>query len=335
MEQNTNVITENNLGNIRIFCCGGAGIGVGKYFEPERNKANPGYAKLSPVYMDTSTASNFGVPAESFYQLPEAAGSGGVRKYNGPDIIRYTGEMLQKFPGLDHNIVIHSTTGGSGSVMGPSIASELLAQGKSVIVFAIGGDETLNYIQNTVATMESYENIANLREKPIVLQYLQNEVDGTIEQVDAKIHLAVSCLTVLYSGQNRNLDNRDLFNWLHFNEVTSYGPQVGVLSIHQGELHLAKDANLVSVATLNKDLNGTRVGHPVEFQRVGVPTNIVADHDPLKFPLHFAITDGYLDLVMKGLRKQVADYTVKAGARVVRNKLSDGTKKAAANGMVF
>lgn len=331
----------NTLGKINIFCAGGAGIGIGKYFELERGKKNAGYAEVNPVYMDTSKASTFDVPAEYFYQLPEANGSGGKRSHNGADIVKYTGEMLQKFPLGDINIVIHSATGGSGSVMGPSIVSEALNQGKSVIAFVIGGDDTKNYIENCIGTLESYEGIVEAREKPIVLQFLQNGVDGTIEEIDQKVHLAISCLTALYSSQNKNLDQRDLHNWLHFDEVTTYEPQVGVLSIHQEKMVIG-DVNLISVATLNTDLNNTKVGQPVEFQRVGVPVHIVEheaslpiDKRALSFPLHFAVADGFLDTVVKGLRKQVADYEQRESARVVKNKLSDGTKKRASNGLVF
>jgi hypothetical protein len=324
----------NNLGKLRIYACGGAGIGIGKYFEPERGSRTAGYAELDPVYMDTSKASTFGVPSEHFYQLPEANGSGGVRRYNGADIVKYTGEMLQKFPLADVNIIIHSTTGGSGSVMGPSIASEALAQGKTAIVFSIGGDDTKNYIVNTIGTMESYEGIVETREKSIVLQYLQNGIDGTIEEVDAKVHLMVSCLTVLFSGQNKNLDARDLVNVFHPENVTSFAPQVGVLSIHREKLNLGSDVNLMTVATLNNDLNNTKLDRPVEFQRVGVPVHPGADQD-MRFPLHFVVADGFLDTVMKSLRKQLADYETREGARVVKNKLSNGTTKKTSNGLVF
>lgn len=323
----------NTLGKLRVFCCGGAGIGIGKYFELERGKKNVGFAELDPVYMDTSKASTFGVPSEHFYQLPDANGSGGKRSFNGADIVKYTGEMLQRFPLADHNIVIHSATGGSGSVMGPSIVSEALSQGKSVIVFVIGGDDTLQFIKNSIGTLESYEGIVEVREKPVVLQFLQNGVDGTIEQVDQKVHLAISCLTALYSGQNKNLDFRDLYNWLHFDEVTSYAPQVGVLSIHQEKL-VIDDANLISVATLNTDLNNTKVGQPVEYQRVGVPVGADTEED-MKFPLHFAVADGFLHTVVKRLRKQVDEYEQRMAARVVKNKLSDGATKKASNGLVF
>lgn len=242
--------------------------------------------------------------------------------------------MLQAFPPAQFNIVIHSTTGGSGSVMGPSIASELLSQGKVVIVFAVGGDDTKNYITNTIGTLASYEGIVDVNEAPIILQYLQNGKDGTIEEVDSKIQLAISCLTVLFSGQNKNLDSRDIFNWANFNKVTSFAPQVGVLSIHQSELKIS-DVNLISVATLNTDLNNTKIQHPVEFQRVGVPTNVIADKAPLSFPLHFAIADGFLDTVMKNLRAQEEDFAKRQSARVVRNQLGSSGGKRAANGLVF
>lgn len=323
----------NTLGKLRIYNCGGAGIGIGKYFELERGKQNEGYAEIDPVYMDTSKASTFGVPSEHFYQLPDANGSGGKRSFNGADIVKYTGEMLQRFPLAEHNIVIHSATGGSGSVMGPSIVSEALAQGKSVIVFVIGGDDTLQFVKNCIGTLESYEGIVEVREKPVVLQFLQNGVDGTIEEVDSKVHLAISSLSVLYSGQNKNLDFRDLHNWLHFDEVTSYAPQVGVLSIHQQKL-VIDDANLISVATLNADLNNTKIGQPVEYQRVGVPMHEDCDKD-MKFPLHFAVADGFLHTVVKRLRTQASEYEQRQAARVVKNKLSDGSAKKASNGLVF
>jgi len=321
--------------SIRIYACGGAGIGVGRYFESDRAKVLPGHSVLHPAYIDTSTASFYDLPEEHFYILPDAAGSGGVRKFNGQDIITHTGEILQKFPPLEYNIVISSTTGGSGSVLGPSILSELLDRDIPVMVFAIGSDDTMQYITNTINTMLSFEHISKTRNKPVVMTYLQNGKNGTVEQVDDAIRMAISCLTVLFSGQNKNLDSRDIYNWLNFHNVTTYTPQVGVLDVHRHEVSLV-DANLISVLTINKDLNDTKLDVPVEYQRVGVPVNIEPkDAESMKFPLHFTITDGYVDTVMKSLKNQLTDYETKSKSRVIKNKLADGSENVAENGLVF
>jgi hypothetical protein len=326
---------------IAIYGTGGAGIGITKYFEADRAKRIPGYASLHPVYLDTSKASTFGVPEQHFYHLEKepgetADGSGGVRSEHGSTIIEYTREILQRFKPKKWNIVVHSTTGGSGSVMGPSIVSELLAMGQNVIVFTVGGDDTLNYIKNTISVLSGYGSMAELRERPVVLRYLQNGLDGTIEDVDRKIQLDISCLAVLLSGQNKNLDSRDIANVLDFSRkgVTSYGPQVAVLHIQQGKLEIG-DRSIISLATLNDSLNNTRVSQPVEFQRVGVPMYVNEEQKDLKFPLHYAITDGFVDIVMRNLRKQRDEFALKADSRVVRNKLTTGKEKVAANGLVF
>lgn len=323
-----------NKAGIRVYAAGGGGLGICKYFEHDRNKDIPGFANLHTVYMDTSPASKVGVPEEHFFQLPEANGSGGVRAQNGPEIMRYTGEILQRFPAMQHNIFVHSTGGGSGAVLSASIASKLLAEGKSVIIFCVGSDDTLQYIKNSIAAMETFDNIARLRKEGAVIRYLQNGVDGAIEEVDAEVRSMIASLAVLYSGENRNLDDRDLHNWTHFTNVTSFESQVGVLSIHRGEIKLPDDSNIISVITLNKDLNNTRIDRPVEYQRVGVP-NDYQDLTQTDQPVHYVISDGHLDAVLKRLRKQKQDYEVKAGARVIRNKLSDGNSPMEDNGIVF
>lgn len=204
----------------------------------------------------------------------------------------------------------------------------------TVIIFCVGSDDTLQYIKNSIAAVETCDNIARLRKEGAVVRYMQNGVDGTIEQVDTEIRNMIASLAVLYSGENKNLDERDLHNWTHFTNVTSFEPQVGVLSIHKGDIALPEGTNIISVITLNKDLNDTRINQPVEYQRVGVPDDY-QDLAGTDKPTHFVISDGYLDTVMKRLRKQKADYEIKASARVVRNKLSDGNSPMEDNGLVF
>lgn len=328
---------------ITVYCCGGAGIGIGKYFEAERKKSSTGYARIAPVYMDSSKASTFGVQEEYFYHLPGkendlAGGSGGVRGENAEMIIEHTREILQKFPPADYSILIHSSTGGSGSMFGPSIASELLRQGKTVIVFVVSSDDTLQFLENTIGTMASYDSIADVRQRGVVMKYLQNGKDGTVEEVDTKVHVMISMLMVMLSGQNRNLDGQDVSNMFNFSKVTSFKPQVAILTIHHGKMEAGSDS-LISAITLNDSLNDTRLPQPVEYQRVGVPHLLAPPAEGQRpifnFPLNYVLTDGYLDTVMKDLRRQVKEYNNTAASRVIRNKLSTGEEVKASNGMVW
>lgn len=337
----TNITQDLEYDDIAIFCPGGAGIGVGKYFESDRAKEIPGYARVHPYYMDTSKASKYGVPEKYFYHLEaapgeDAEGSGGIRSEHGNAIIQRTQEILQKFPPKKWNIVVHSGAGGSGSVMGPSIVSELLAMGQHVVVFVIGADDTFNFIKNTISVLSGYSSTTTLRERGLVLRYLHNGVDGTIEEVDQQIQQDISCLAVLFSGQNRNMDTRDVYNVFDFARkgVTTFSPQVGVLHIGKGKLDLG-NRNIITLATLNDSLNNTRVDYPVEFQRVGVPMFVNGEEKKMKYPLNFAVIDGFLDVVVKKLRKQKNEFESRAAGRVVRNNLATGKEKVAANGVVF
>lgn len=336
-----NNVTTQQLGEITVYCGGGAGIAIGKYFEADRNKTIQGHAAMRLYYMDTSKASNFGVPEQYFYHLGNATGedtdgSGGIRSEHGETIGEHAKEILQKFPPADASILISSTTGGSGCNYIQALASELLAQGKLVFIFHVGSDDTLNYIKNTISTLAGYPNIAKLRGMPVILSYFQNGKDGTAEEVDEAIRSEIACLTVLFSRQNRNMDSRDLYHWANFSRrgVTSFEPQVAVLKIGRGKVP-ASDQSLISLATLSNSLNDTKADRPVEFQRVGIPMYDLTEDQLKGYPLHFGIFDGFMDTVMKDMKKQRDDFALKAAGRVIRNNLTSDSGKVSANGMVY
>lgn len=338
-----NNVTTQKIGVMTAYCGGGAGISIGKYFENDREAVIEGHAIMRPYYMDTSKASNYGVPEEFFFHLGDATGdeetdgSGGLRSTHGPEISERTKEILERFPPGDVSICLSSTTGGSGCSYAQAIASELLARGKTVFIFHVLADDTLNYIKNTISTLAGYPNIAKLRNAPPVLRVLQNGVDGTTEEVDEIIRQEISCLSVLFSRQNRNMDSRDLANWANFSRkgVTSFAPQVAVLHIGKGKL---PDVNqpLISLATLSDSLNNTRVDVPVEFQRVGLPNFTLSDNRQMSYPLHFGIYDGQIDTIVKKMIKLRDEFALKASGRIVRNTMPDTVGGTVAdNGMVY
>ena len=327
-------------GQVRIYSAGGCGIGIVSYFEQDRGKTQEGSASLHPVYVDTSRSALIGkdIANEHFYKLEgddgQVDGSGGLRGDNAAGITERNLEILQAFPPMDLNIIVSSASGGSGAVFAYSLARELIARDKVVVCLLVGADDSRQQIENTTKALVSYENIVHEFEKPLVVHYTQNGRDGTVAEVDKRIRDVIATLTMLFSRQNEKLDSRDLYNWVNFNRVTSYAPQVGVLSIHKGQVKTTNES-LISVVTLNPDMENTKLDQPVDYQRVGIPTFIKEELYAGQYPIHYAITDGFLDGVVKDLRKQTKEYVSNAAARVVRNKLSDGTETKTKTGLVI
>lgn len=332
------------IGQVRIFGVGGCGINIAHYFEEDRGTQQPGVAEAHITYVDTSlSAIPTNVSAEHFYKLQgadgETDGSGGKRSHNAEDIMERNKEILHKHPPLDLTIIVGSMTGGSGSVFANALADELMAQDKPVVVLGVGDDATLQFVKNTISSLTSYHNYAEKHGRPISVVYRHNGEDGTISEVNAHMHKIISTLLVLFSRQNRLLDSRDLYNALNFNQVTSFKPQVGLLSVNFGDLNIG-DEQLISLLTLSSNLDNTRVSQLVEYQRVGLAEKFIeADGGRSLFkddiPVHIAITDGYLDKVMSKLKKLKKKHEDNAAQRTVRNRLGDDKLKTTASGLAL
>ncbi len=335
-------MTEANKGTTKIFACGGAGINLGKAFEPMRAKNTPLFSTLEICYLDTSPANlqDPSLPRDSIYRIPGVNGSGQVRKENAEKIFAHAPQMLEKHRPAKSNIVIHSLSGGSGSVIGPALVSEMLAAGENVVVITIGEDDTVKHMENTHMSIMSYMSIAAQNEKPVIAAYFQNSNLTPEADVNKAINQLVTALTVLYSGENIGMDDRDLFNWLNYNAVTRFGPQLSLLSVFEGTDVGQNIGDIISVVTLATSDGPSAVGQLVEYQKVGrLPVHGDEVDSPVHMaaPIHFVTSDGVWGDVFSKLDAQLTDYNRKAAARVPQLSQADLLKKgpaAAKNGVM-
>lgn len=335
-------MTEAIKGTTKIYACGGAGINVAKVFEPMRGKITAMFSVLDICYLDTSPANlqDPTLPRDSIYRIPGVNGSGQVRKENAEKIFAHAPQMLEKHRPAKNNIVIHSLSGGSGSVIGPALVAEMLAAGESVVVITIGEDDTVKHMENTHMSIMSYMNIAAQNEKPVIAAYFQNSNLTPEADVNKGINQLVTALTVLYSGENIGMDERDLFNWLNFNAVTRFGPQLSLLSVFEGTDVGTNIGDIISVVTLATTDGPSAVGQLIEYQKVGrLPVKGDEADSPVHMsaPIHFVTSDGIWGDVFSKLDTQLADYNRKAAARVPQLSQSELLKKgpaAAKNGVM-
>lgn len=335
---------------VNIYGCGGVGCNITSLLEPARNKDVLGFAKYNLCYVDTSKSNLIRkkINMEDVFLFEDMDGSGKIRKENHKAISANTKAILQKFKPTEFNIIVHSAAGGSGSVLAPAIASELLKSGKEVIVIAIGAFGSVIEVENTTKTLQTYEAISELREKNVNLVYLQNSTTTNDEQqVNAQAVQLISMLLGLLSGEHEQLDTADLKTWLNHNKVTNSAPCINNVLIgygqelkpyHAGDHFVIEEP--IAVATLaTRDMN-TRYNHTPSLKFEGyVPSEWkTGDANGLTTikdePIHFCVVEDKMESIYKTLSNFLKDLREAESSRVRRKSIL-GDADTTEDGMVL
>lgn len=325
-------------GIVRLYACGGGGINIGLLLERYRDSNSAGFAGLDITYVDTSLSNiNKTVPGASCYLLPNMDGSGKVRSENSEAISGHAKAILQKHQPGDLSIVLSTFAGGSGSVIGPYLTSELLAMEQSVIVCGVGSASSKLEAENTLKTIKSYEGIAQRRNAPVIVSYVQNGQGVSRGQADSTMIVTITSLMALFSRQNRELDSRDLFNWLNYNRVTSFQPKVTGLHLLTND-NVIDDSvgNVITVASLVKDGEEAPLyGFVPEYATVGYLADN-ADKTLLQSaPISFVTGDNIMPSAAGSLTALLRDLEKKQNARVQGASILGSNDKADGSGVVL
>lgn len=330
--------TQENVtkGRVRIFSCGGAGVNIGQHFEQHRGASESAFAEIDVVYVDTSRSNlRTTINPDHCYMLDGMDGSGKVRSENHQEIDGRIRAILQKFKPVGLNIVLSSASGGSGSVIGPLLTSELLGSESPTIVIAIGSADSRLDAENTLKTIKSYESIARMRKAPVVMSYVQNSKTNSRSEADASVIAMVMALCVLFSRENRELDSRDLFNFLRFDRVTTFPAQLAALTLVEGKAEIKDLGNVISVATLAKEGGVTTLKETPDYQCVGYFPETADESILQKAPMHFVTSDGIFPEVAIHLQKILRDLESVQSARVKRQGFLSNTDSATESGLVL
>lgn len=305
-------------GRVRLYAAGGCGINIGSQMEKNRNTCEVGFASLDIVYIDTSKSNlNPSIDPQNCYLIDGLDGSGKIRSENHQEISERIRAILHQFKPADLNIVLSSAAGGSGSVIAPLLTSELLESEAPTIVLAVGSADTRLECENTLKTIKSYEAIARMRSAPVTMAYVQNSQTTSRVEADAVLISMTMALCALFSRENKEMDSRDLFNWLRFHRVTSFEPQLAALTMveNKNTFDMNGLGNVISVATLAKEGAVTALASMPEYQCVGyVPDGI--DNAILGgTPMHFVTSDGVFPEVANHLTKLLKELDSAQSAR--------------------
>lgn len=317
---------EQKRGQLRVYACGGAGMNIGHLLEEHRGHPGPAMADINVTYLDTSDSNlRPDTPMDHVYFIDGINGSGKVRSENAEKIKQSVKDAFQKHPPMDVNVVLHAGGGGSGSVFGPYVVSQLLALDKPVVVLVIGSAVTRTDAQNTLNVIKSYEGISNARKAPVVFLYEQNSREKSRADVDQLMRGTIVSIALLWSQQNRELDTKDLSNFLRFDRIPGigFGPGLVHMTITGSEGNQDKTyGETISVATLALNGQDTIIDPPPPVQFVGYMADDAPDPIKSKMVTHFILTNGIVNDVSNKLKKVLGVIDAEAEARNDRTKES-------------
>lgn len=313
------------MAKLSLYGLGGAGSNLVSHFVKYKSKESAGFAEIVPYFVDTSKSNklNPSIPEECIYYVDGLDGSGKKRDSNYEILAEKSKEILHHFKPSDINVLVHSASGGSGSVLGPILASELLHRGEMTIVVIVGSTGSKIETENTVKTLKSYEVISHKRQTPVIAFYRENSVDKPRGHVDSELQTAIVLLASIFSGANRELDMSDLRNFLNYTKVTSYSAKLSLLDFFSKEVSLSKGQSLVSLVSLVDDKTSPEVSIPTEYQAVGFLPDASRELVNIELPIHASVISGYFNGVVQKLDERLEFFKEARNVVVEKSIVSD------------
>ncbi|QVD49114.1 hypothetical protein LUCX_44 [Xanthomonas phage vB_XciM_LucasX] len=324
----------NNIpkGILRLYGAGGAGINVIGSWNSMDKASIDGTAECRVAYLDTSRSNlPVNVNEDNLFLIEDVDGSGKVRAENHQEISRSIKAMIQKHTPGDLNVVAFSASGGSGSVIGPLVMTALAEAGHPVVGLVIGSEESAITSKNTLNTLKSLDNMSRKKGLPLVISYAHNSADTPRSKVDNDCRFLLASLAVLASRQNRELDTKDLANWINFPKVTSVEPQLSLLHVYRKAEDVDAASSPISVASLLKTPDDPTFSIVPEYITVGFPLNPVKDFEQL----HYVITVDGVQTISKLNHERVEAAGKIASARVKHDSIVSATDVAGDDGMIL
>ena len=211
----------------KVYGLGGAGrIAANRYATR--------YPNTDVITIDTTNGLTRTVAGVDCIHIPNLNGSGKLRSTNIEHIQNEIANYISHCSFADMNIIICSLAGGSGSVIGPLLAKEILRDKKQCIFVSIVDVGSEVDINNCLNTLRSIEAVAK-KGKAYLPCSLFNNAHGR-KVVDNGIDVTLDKLTTILSEQFYELDKMDRVNFFNPSNLLDYiSPGVRLLNVTNQE----------------------------------------------------------------------------------------------------
>ncbi len=333
---------QNVKGVVGLYCCGGAGAQVGGPLL--QVKSSPGYADMISTFIDTSAAdlSLAGISdSKSMFIITnngagdEIDGAGGLRREIAAVVNDNIQQILLKHPPQRTNIVVYSASGGSGSTIGPLLHAELVRQGKTVISFIIGSEESVIRGTNTIGTLKTCHNLgANVLKKPFLFNYTHNIPGAPWGEVNTLMRDKIAGMCYLFSREHAKIDTSDIANWADYTRVSTVAPGLALVSICTSAKEVqacAEKSPPITIASVYASKEPGSLGVVADYDTIGfqiVPGLTVPD-------MHYVVTTDAIDSIAKNIQDSLSKMSAVSNARSKQNSLVKSDDTADASGLIF
>lgn len=343
VEKKEGILSERDPNTLTVYGCGGTGANIVRKYFKFTNHQSEVFSNIVPVVIDASDSDvTNDIPSEYLYIVKDDSGEqleggGKVKRTNYEPIKKSVKDMLIKYPPSEFNLVIHSNSGASGAVIGPSLVHELMSRGEQVIVLMVGSVSSYLEIKNNLGTILSYENMStNVLKKPIVSVYMENSDETPKDKIDNDLRTFIGTIAIMASGKNKKLDRTDVTNFLDWTKVVNFTPSLTHLEIHGTNIVIPDNETLIGVLTLTDEDRSHEVDVPKYYQAVGILPDSNLDNVNSGLPMHFCTTIGHFNSIVDRMNKLLSKFETNKAATITRSFLSEAdVGKADDNGMIL
>jgi len=249
--------------NWSLLGVGGAGKKAAIRFSENHNIDIP----ITTIDTSGSEAAPKGV---NVIRMENLNGSGKYRKENSKEITNAISKYVGENPFTDVTVIVHSLSGGSGSVIGPLLVGEILRANKVVIVIGIVDTDSDIDTVNAFNTLESFKNFAENRKSYLPIMMFDNDhgrrtVDNGIDRVLS--HL-VRLLNIPYDG----LDMQDRIKFLKPNTFDGVTGGVKLINLSQLPDGDWEDIGLITPDSDYSKLDATLIISPIDGDNLKLKT---------------------------------------------------------------
>lgn len=310
---------------IIVHLCGGCAANLCEKAIKELRFLGEGFAEFEFSFIDTSRNNYdsieqvgplFEIKRKATSLKTEISGSGGDRAQNAYDAMLNIPDYLESLritkreTGVYH-LVVSSASGGSGSIISAFLVETLMQKNIPVIALMVGDSSDALKLRNTQSSLSTLSKKAVSMGKCLLTHYINNadmgsSLTGNEDKANAKIKSALTILALFLSGQNDDIDQADMNNFINQHDYKGLSIPAGIytLSYHSGNTDITlPDYTVPSVArTLrvgNEDVNFNldvlhhKVGRILSENAINIMDN--------NLPVHIVASNGLLKEEMKRL----------------------------------